>query len=288
MNYDIAITEDCKINICDIYNNGYLAIPDYLPDAILVNNVSISYIDYCDEDAVEVFNETLLPLPLSVEIDIACQDIAGTPQFTLFISGNIGPTVPIGTTYNWFIKNSGGAILAMYPNTVQPQWTIIPYSATDVISLEMVLPNGVVVAVSRTISAVAATINCYQHTLLQHVYSINTTNTSYAIDGHCLVFDKPSDGVYNYTLSISYNTTLANNQIYTESVCNYIDCITECDIVNIIAQDPSSDLYLIHQSIKSAIKCQRCEDACTLFEYIDKKITNNDDCGCHEQRTNCC
>jgi hypothetical protein len=288
MNYDITIAEDCKLNICDIYDNGYLVVPDFLPSATLINNVTISYVDYCDEDAAEVFEESLLPLPTSVEIDISCQDVAGTPQFTLSVSGNTGPAVPLGTVYNWYIKTAGGAVLAVYPNTPQPQWTIVPYSATDVISLEMVLPNGVIVVVSRTISTVSATINCYTHVLLQNVYTVNTDGTSYIIDGTCLVFEKPLDGIYNYTITINYNTALASNQTYTDSVCNYIDCVTECDIINELAQDTSSDLFLMHQAVKSAIKCQRCEDACTIFEYINKKITGDNDCGCHEQTTNCC
>jgi hypothetical protein len=282
MYYTIEQTSDCELKVCGLWDsNGFINIPD-IPGAVSVNYVDLHYTNACDEN-IAVIDERLLPLPIGLDVEILCQDDSG-PRYTTIITLVSGPAVPTGSTYDWYFYYNTSLISAQL-NSQSPTWYMVP--EINKLVLIITLPNGTTITYERTPDS--TTLNpdgCYDYifnpaviTLNHPVYTINQDK--------CLLFSKPVDGIYTYKNTVNYNTSLLNNQEIEIESCNAVLCNTECDTVKYTSEHLCTDLYLMYQAILSSINCQRCIDACTIFEYLSKKLDNDKDCDCYDT-DNCC
>lgn len=290
MIYSLQKTSSCDLTFSTPYNvNGVITVPSGIPGATFVNSITVEYFNSCESPVDNTYEAEFIPLPLLVDFELTCQDVLGVANYTLAISTNPGPLVPVGTEFVWNIKRSNAIIQSYDLGTVTSTatWTATFYQANDVIELNMTLPNGVVVKIVKTVTSVTPGAPCYAHALGQAVSYIDYTGQDYTFANNTFTFPKPVDGVYTYKLTINYNTDTETGLEIEEEECQFIHCTTECDTAKYTAEELCSDLYLFFRAVDSAIRCQRCEDACTIFEYLNEKL-NETDCHCNEPTIDCC
>lgn len=287
MHYTLTQTDDCELQLCNTHeSNGYISIPSALTGAILINYIDIKLSPSCEEGE-DIIDFRILPLPLGLDVDIICQDDNG-PRYAVSYNVTSGPNVPSGTTFDWYFYYNSN-LLYTFLNNSSPSW-IMPQEINK-IKLVLTLSNGVIVTYEREPNTTVPEVDgCYTYVFDPAVITLSAGDNNFTFndDYSCMVIAKPADGIYTWETTINYNTSLLNNQSVVQSECMAVLCDTECDVAKYTAENLCTDLFLLQNAISSAIDCQRCEDACTVFDYVSQKLDNDKDCECYGSTEDCC
>lgn len=91
-----------------------------------------------------------------------------------------------------------------------------------------------------------------------------------------------SDNIIKATLTKTVTSSGAKTKEYS---CIFVNCSTECEVLEATAADPNSKVGLFYWILKdysgNCTKC-KCEDACKIWGYLQYLLDNpeEDDCGC--------
>jgi hypothetical protein len=86
------------------------------------------------------------------------------------------------------------------------------------------------------------------------------------------------DGIYYFKLTI----TVQNGDKIIESACKFVNCITNCEIVDAF-RDKDCDRTMAYYALVASKDCPscNCEDLCTLYKIATKKPCEYvSPCGC--------
>jgi len=90
--------------------------------------------------------------------------------------------------------------------------------------------------------------------------------------------DSFAQGVYKFRLV----KTLDDGSTFTEIACSFLGCGLECDVLNYISSNLTSNLYYLFQLLNYTETCDacQCEEALAIYNHLLETLEAFDGCKC--------
>lgn len=129
-----------------------------------------------------------------------------------------------------------------------------------------------------------ATINCCTTEYTAVLDVLDVVNGAIVVDGADLFgVTTLEDGIYSFTLKITYNDDTVRN----ERGCMFVDLETACKVAEYVAETQSLDVLFNYNLLTKAPLCGcECTNFCTILEHLWKTI-GLIDCDLCDTSVNC-